>query len=509
MHENITGRKQANEALKKSEELFRKIFDNSPLGMALVTPDFRFFSVNPTWVSMTGYSEQELLKMSFRDITHPDYIAGDMEHIRELVAGKIPVYQTEKRYIRKDGSILWGFIRVTAIRDEHGTMRHFVTQIEEITERKQAVDALKELIAYNRSLIEASIDPLVTISKNGKIQDVNTATEKATGLTRADLIGTDFSEYFTDPDKAREGYNRVFREGKVLDYPLEFNNRNGSVTPVLYNATVYHDSNGDVRGVFAAARDITERKRAEEQQECLISELARKNAELDRFTYTISHDLKSPLLSIQGFLSLLEKDMKSGNADRAQSDIRRITESAEKLERLITTLLALSRSGKSVDTPVQIPFGDIVRDAVRLLDATLRQRCVTRVIPDSLPIISGDRQRLVQVMTNLLDNAVKFMGDQKEPRIEIGVQDDAGNPVFFVKDNGMGIKKENLSKIFGLYERFNPEIPGTGIGLATVKRIIEAHDGKIWVESEGEGKGTTFRFTLPVVGGHTDNNNTR
>lgn len=375
------------------------------------------------------------------------------------------------------------------------------------TDEKKARKEIYDLNDYNRSLIEASLDPLITISKDGKIQDVNTATEKATGLSRADLIGTDFSEYFTDLKKARDGYNRVFSEGKVLDYPLEFSKRNGSVIPVLYNATVYHDSNGDIRGVFAAARDITERRQAEEIQERLISELARKNAELDRFTYTVSHDLKSPLLSIQGFLSLLEKDMKSGNSDRVQGDIRRITESTKKLERMITTLLALSRSGKSVDTPVKIPFKDIVLDAVRLLEATLRERGVTPVIPDTMSVISGDRQRLVQVMTNLLDNAVKFMGDQNEPRIEIGVQNDGGTTIFFVKDNGMGIRKDDLPKVFGLYERFNPDIPGTGIGLATVKRIIEAHGGKIWVESEGAGKGTTFRFTLPVVGGHTDNNN--
>jgi two-component system sensor kinase FixL len=129
----------------------------------------------------------------------------------------------------------------------------------------------------------------------------------------------------------------------------------------------------------------------------------------------------------------------------------------------------------------------------------MKERSVTLAIAEDLPEVSGDRVRLLQVMTNLLDNAVKFMGSQMEPRIEVGIRTGTGTPVFFVQDNGMGIRPENLQKVFGLFERFNPDIPGTGIGLSTVKRIVEAHGGKIWVESEGGGKGTTVCFTLPGV----------
>jgi signal transduction histidine kinase len=258
------------------------------------------------------------------------------------------------------------------------------------------------------------------------------------------------------------------------------------------------DSRDRVMGVLGLSHDITPRKLAEVQREHLISELERKNAELDRFTYTVSHDLKSPLIAIRAFLSLLEDDLKTGKTAQVETDIARIDESAIKLESLINTLLALSRSGKNVDTPVQIPFSDLAHEAADLLEPSWRKRGIVLVIPDSLPVVSGDRQRLLQVMTNLIDNAVRFMGDPQEPRIEIGVQDEAGTPVFFIRDNGTGIRKENLPRVFGLFERFNPDIPGTGIGLVTVKRIIEAHGGRIWVESEGVGKGTTFWFTLPV-----------
>jgi signal transduction histidine kinase len=249
--------------------------------------------------------------------------------------------------------------------------------------------------------------------------------------------------------------------------------------------------------VMQLETEIAVRKTAEAQREAMIRELEQKNAELVRFTDTVSHDLKSPLLSIRAFLGLLEDDLKTGNSERVAQDIRRISESAQKLDTLITTLLALSRSGKSVDMALPVPLTDLTREAAGLLDATLQQRGITVVFPDNLPVVKGDRQRLLQVMTNLLDNAVKFMGDQKDPRIEVNIRAGTGVPVVCVQDNGMGIRNEDLQKVFGLFERFHPDISGNGMGLATVKRIIEAHGGKIWVESEGEGKGTAVCFTLP------------
>jgi PAS domain S-box-containing protein len=210
---------------------------------------------------MTGYPEEELLKMSVQDITHPDHLADDMNYTPEFLADTIPVYTTEKRYIRRDGSIFLGLIRINPLCDSDGTPLFFAAQMEDISERRQVEDELSGNCTYNRGLIEASPDPLVTISHDGKIQDVNTATEKATGFTRNELIGTDFSKYFTEPAMARDAYGKVFTEGKLLDYPLEIRHRDGHTIPVFYNASIYYDSNGKVRGVFAAARDITELKR--------------------------------------------------------------------------------------------------------------------------------------------------------------------------------------------------------------------------------------------------------
>jgi PAS domain S-box-containing protein len=499
---------EAQDALGRTSQV-RQIFEGSPIGMALVTPDFRFSSVNPAWVSMTGYSEDELLKMSFTDITHPDYLAGDLENIRNLVAGSIPVYSTEKRYIRKDKSILWGYLMVTAIQDPKGSVRYFSAQIEDISQRKQVEDALRESEEKYRLLAETSPEMIYLIDNDGYVKYVNQTAARQFHAAPDELAGKHLSEIFS-PETVKNHLNairKVVADRKVIrreiteEFPVGSVSIDVRLAPVINN----HDQ---VIGVLGLSNDITPRKQAEEQREALIRELGAKNAELDRFTYTVSHDLKSPLLSIRGFLSLLEGDIKSGDTERVATDILRMSESAEKLEHLITTLLALSRSGRSVDMPVRVPFADLAREAAQMLDASLKERGVTLVIPESMPVVTGDRQRLVQVMTNLLDNAVRFMGDHKDPRVEISVRTDAGTQVFCVLDNGMGIKPDNLEKVFGLYERFNPEIPGTGIGLATVKRIIEAHGGKVWVESEGEGKGTTVCFTLPVAGGSgTDNNN--
>ncbi len=324
------------------------------------------------------------------------------------------------------------------------------------------------------------------------ILDVNPAYERITGLKREDIIGKRSKEvYGVDTPPYIDTYATVAATGTPEKFEVYFAPLNKH-----FSLSVYSPQNGRFATIFD---DVTDRKQIEEQREHLIHELELKNSELDRFTHTVSHDLKSPLVTIRAFLNLLEEDVKSGNSPGVKMDIARMDESAEKLEGLITTLLALSRSGRTVDAPASIPFTDVVSYAVQLLDAPLKGRGVTLVIPDTLPVIAGDRHRLVQTMTNLLDNAIKYMGDQDAPRIEIGVEKDCGMPVFFVTDNGMGIAKENLQKVFGLYERFSPHVPGTGIGLATVKRIVEAHGGKIWVESEGPGKGSTFRFTLPGV----------
>jgi signal transduction histidine kinase len=248
----------------------------------------------------------------------------------------------------------------------------------------------------------------------------------------------------------------------------------------IQNAQLYTD----------AQQELAERKK-------LIAELETKNAELERFTYTVSHDLKSPLITIRGFLGFVEQDAGSGNMKRLHSDIQRISEATDKMQSLLYDLLKLSRVGRLMNEPETFPFFDLVREALDNVHGQLEAKKVAVKLQPDLPTVYGDRQRLVEVLQNLIDNAAKFMEDQPDPWIEIGQRgEENGAPVFYVKDNGIGIAPEQQERVFGLFNKLDPMSEGTGIGLALVKRIVEFHGGRIWVESE-VGKGSAFYFTLP------------
>ncbi len=243
--------------------------------------------------------------------------------------------------------------------------------------------------------------------------------------------------------------------------------------------------------------ELKERRQIEEEHKALIKELESKNAELERFTYTVSHDLKSPLITITGFLGYLEEDATAGNIERVQHDSLRIREAVSKMKLLLDELLELSRIGRLMNPPETAAFEELVHEAVTAARERLDARGVTVSIQPNLPAVHGDRRRLTEVLQNLVDNAAKFMGDQPVPRIEIGCQEQDGSPVFFVKDNGIGVEPRFHEQIFGLFNKLDPAIEGTGVGLALVRRIIEVHGGSIWVESE-IGKGASFCFTIPA-----------
>ena len=245
-------------------------------------------------------------------------------------------------------------------------------------------------------------------------------------------------------------------------------------------------------------QDITERKQAEEIQEKLIRELEQRNAELERLAYTLSHELKSPLITIRGFMGLLREDALGGNPIRLEQDLRRITSGADKMLQLIHELINLMSIGRIHHEPQEIPLRRLVDEALALVHESIVKNNIVVQIADDLPCIYADRERLVEVLQNLLENAAKFIHEQPEPRIEVGQRNgQADLPIFYVRDNGIGIEPRFQDRVFGIFDKLDPKSEGTGIGLALVKRIIEVHGGKIWVESEGLGKGSTFCFTIP------------
>ena len=233
----------------------------------------------------------------------------------------------------------------------------------------------------------------------------------------------------------------------------------------------------------------------------LNEELEAQNEELERFTYTVSHDLRSPLVTIRGFLGYLRQDAESGDMARFDKDLNRIARAVDKMQSLLNELLELSRIGRITNPPVEVNFKEIVQETLELLSGPLEAGNIRMNVEKEFPTVYVDRLRLAEVVQNLISNAIKFMGDQPRPTIEIGTRgmDTDGKPVLYIRDNGIGIEQQYQERIFGLFNRLDPNIEGTGIGLTLVKRIIDNHEGRIWIESE-PGKGATFLFTLPITG---------
>ena len=249
------------------------------------------------------------------------------------------------------------------------------------------------------------------------------------------------------------------------------------------------------RMIDQLAVDHEVREKARQEREALIADLETKNAELEQFTYTVSHDLKSPLVTIKGFLGMVVRDLERQEYGRMGRDLARIDRATDKMHQLLEELLELSRIGRVANPPETIDFGDLTRDALTSVADDDTAGLVH--IADGLPSVVGDRVRLREVLENLLSNALKFMGDQPHPRVEVGCDIHREEVVFHVRDNGQGIDAPYLEKVFGLFERLHVDVDGTGVGLAIVRRIIEIHGGRIWVESAGAGQGSTFYFTIP------------
>ena len=367
------------------------------------------------------------------------------------------------------------------------------------TERKQADKALQESEKQFMNLsqqLEAILDHLPGLvfykdKKNNYIR-VNKYVALAHGKTKKDLEGKNLFDLYPkeDAEKYYQDDLAVINSGSAkLNIEERWETAEG-VKWLNTSKIPFIAPSNEINGIIGISMDITERKQAEK-------ELEARNDELTRFNYTVSHDLKSPLVTIKTFLGYLESDMAKADPERVAQDLGFIHTAADKMNNLLNELLAMSRVGRVVNPAVEAPLQDIVQEVLALVAGRITERGVRVQVTQEPVLLYGDRVRLVEVFQNLIDNAVKFMGEQSEPLIEIGAEEKNGLSFFFVRDNGMGIDTRYKDKLFGLFEKLNPDMEGTGLGLALVKRIIELHGGKIWFESEGQGKGACFWFTLP------------
>jgi len=272
--------------------------------------------------------------------------------------------------------------------------------------------------------------------------------------------------------------------------------KNGHIIWVEVSTKFRYSPSGDIE-VVGVSRNIEERKRTENEIKQKEHELQEKNSELESFTYTISHDLKSPLVTIKTFLGYLEQDMAHSDEEHIKKDMHFMHTATDKMSLLLDELLLLSRVGRIVNPPSRVSVNDLIQEASNMVAGQISKQGIKVTIQPSTLELLGDRSRLVEIWQNLLENAAKFMGEQAAPKIELGVEQQNQQYTFFVRDNGMGIDPRFQEKVFGLFEKLDPHTEGSGLGLALVKRIVELYHGIIWLESQGVGEGTCFRFTLP------------
>ena len=536
-----TARKQAEEALLKAAALQNAIFSSA--NFSIIATDakgvIQIFNVGAE--RMLGYVAVEMVdKITPADISDPQEVIARAKALSfELAAPITPGFEAlvfkasrgiediyELTYIRKDGTRFPAVVSVTALRDAHEAIIGYLligtdnTARQAVEEERMRLDQqLRDQQFYTRSLIESNIDALMTTDPRGIITDVNRQMEALTGCTRDELIGAPFRSYFTDSDRAEAGINRVLREGKVTDYELTACARDGKLVVVSYNATTFYDRDRKLRGVFAAARDITERKRFESTlreynvqlekakvaDEARIGErtadLVSANKELEAFAYSVSHDLRAPVRHLDGFAELLRKNCYRQLDAAGQRYLDKITASAQRMGILIDDLLAFSRLLRADVFRTHVSLQAIQLEVRRELEPELAGRAVVWTIGD-LPDVYGDRPLLRQVFVNLLSNAVKYTRDRPEAHIEIGCSGGTEDETtIFVRDNGAGFEMEYVHKLFEVFQRLHSdEFEGTGVGLATVRRIVERHGGRVWAEGAVD-LGATFYCTLPLKPG--------
>ena len=514
---DITARKQAEAALDAERKRFRDVLDILPAYVVLLTPDYHVPFANRFFRERFGESQGLRCFEHLFGRTEPCEICETYKVLKTMAPGEWNWTGPDGRHYH-----IFDFPFI----DPDGSTLILETGID-VTERDKAEAALREASLYTRNLIEASPDPLVTISMEGKITDANQAAERATGVSRDLLIGSDFCDYFTDPELARHGYQEVFAKGIVRDYPLAIRHSSGSVTEVLYNAAVFRNEAGQVEGVFAAARDVSQiraverevRKLNEELEQRVIqrtAQLEAANRELEAFSYSVSHDLRAPLRAINGFAKILVNDHKSQLSPEAQHYLDRIWKSGVHMGHLIDDLLAFSRLGRQPLNRKRIPINEVVELALEDLRAERENRLIEFDVKE-LPTSAADPMLLRQVFVNLLSNAIKFTRTKDVARIQVGTLTgdelghyvdapsgplpagvlEYGTVVFYVRDNGIGFDMRYASNLFGVFQRLHKaaEFEGTGVGLATVQRIVHRHGGYLWAEAEPDN-GATFYFTL-------------
>ncbi len=487
------------EALRQSEERYRRTFELAASGLAHIGMDRRFLRVNARLCEILGYSEQELLGLTGRQISHPDDLDAINAQRPRLYAGEIDAVRLEKRYLRKDRSVVWVAFTMTVERDAAGKPQYEIAVFDDITTRKQAEMALCESEERYRQTFELAASGIAHVDLTGRFIRVNRSLCEILGYGETELIGRSPKEISHPDDRDLTDAARArVHDGELNSVRFEkrYIRRNGATVWVELAVALARDPHGHPLYEVALFDDITARKQAEAELKEAHLELKRSNAELEQFAYVASHDLQEPLRMMSSYTQLLLRRYGDKFDQDAREFMHYVVDGAARMKQLIEDLLAYSRVGTRAKD-----FGDAdveaaLRRAVTNLKAAIGETDAA-VTWDPLPKVKADNVQLAQLFQNLIGNALKFRS-ACVPRVHVSVSQKEAEWEFSVRDNGIGIEPQYFERIFMVFQRLHnkAEYPGTGIGLAICKKVVERHGGRIWVESQ-PGAGSAFYFTLP------------
>ncbi|MCX5976173.1 MAG: PAS domain-containing sensor histidine kinase [Coprothermobacterota bacterium] len=495
---DITDRVRTEEELRESEERYRCFFDNAAVAVAIVDPDGYVVEANDMDCRFLGYSRSELIGMHFTQFTHPQDINLDIGLYQLLISGQRQSYEIEKRYVRKDGEVIWGRLAVSLIRDNRGLPSYTLVVCADITERKQVEDALQESEERYRSLAENSPDLIFIINEKDRVDYVNQAAARLLGKPVEDIIGHPRSVFF--PMEAAEIQGRHLAEafagnsGDPLWREWLLRDKTNEVWQSVC-LTPLQGKPGESRRILGVARDITDRKRQER-------EMTKARAD---FLFAVSHELKTPLFLMASAQELLESLPAEQQAGRFLEYGEIWNRNLHRLRHLIENLVDSQRSegmGLKI-TPVPTDIGEILQQTLKDVELPAqRKRISFRLQLDELPLIPADGESIHRLFENLLTNAIKFSPANSEVEVRLTQQEEEA--LFTVHDFGAGIAALEIPQLFQPFQRTasadRAVIPGAGLGLYTAKLIVEAHGGSIAMESE-LGKGTSVAIRLPIHSG--------
>jgi PAS domain S-box-containing protein len=462
----------------------------------------RFVRNNAAHARAFGATPQECIGRTDADFFSREHAARARADEQEIIRTGRPVIGKVERLTMRDGKQGWGSTTKLPWRDADGKIIGTFGLTRDITETKDAEEKLTEERTLLRTIIDQLPSRLYVKDTAGRFVLNNTAHLAALGAkTQAEVLGRTILDFYP----GERGRQATADDRRVLetDTPMhnqersDFGSADGRIRWSLVTKVPLHDVRGKLIGLVGISHDITERKRQEQEAKRNAEELARSNAELEQFAYVASHDLQEPLRAVASCVQLLKKRYEGQLDERADEFITHAVEGTKRMQALITDLLAYSRVGTHTHPFESVDCGEIVADALANLTIAVQESGAV-VKHEGLPTLVVDASQLGQVFQNLVGNAIKFRAEGRAPEIAITAKKDGAEWLFAVADNGIGIEPQYFERVFRVFQRLHTRTryPGTGIGLAIVKKIIERHGGRIWIESE-PGRGTTFFFTLP------------